>query len=606
MKERAFRQEEVFSAAFMSTPDIIAISSIASGVYMEVNDAFVEAFGLPREEIVGKSSFDLDIWVDDFSRAGLIDTIGEFGRVKDLEIPFRVKGGEVRRFNLSGGIVDIGGEPSLVTVSRDITERKLMEERLWKSRLLLERAEEMAKLGSWEFDFATGSATASQGAHRIYGLEGGVFGIAEAESIPLPEYRPLLNRARDELIRDGRPYDIEFKIERRSDGRILDIHSRAVWDANNRKLFGIILDITDQKRIEAELRDLNLGLERRVAERTAELERAQGELVNSEKMAALGQLMAGIAHELNSPLGAIVSSSESASRLLGSVLAGLGAFIQEAGPGRARECIALLEAACDPSKRRSFLTSLEEREAASAAALRLGQLGLGGPDAEETAVVAARTGIEELPELLAPFLRDDSARAAMRATEGLASLAHSLSTIGTSVERASRIVFALRAYAQVGGKEESREQGLVDGIEQALALFASYFRHGVKLRRSFEYLGTVRCRPGELVQVWVNLFQNAIQAMGGAGELEVETSLSGDDAVVRIIDSGTGIPEGIRDRVFEPFFTTKRSGDGTGLGLDIARRIAESHDGGISFESRPGRTCFEVRLPIPSAGRARA
>ncbi|HET7839857.1 MAG TPA: PAS domain S-box protein, partial [Rectinemataceae bacterium] len=420
-ESQLFMQEDLFSAAFMSAPDIIAISGVESGVYLQVNEAFLETFGLEREATIGRlTSYDIGIWVDDSFRDGLIATLRERGRVRNVEVSYRVKGGELRLFSMSAGIVVLGGEDCLVSVSRDITERKLMEEGLWKSRLLLERAEEMANIGSWEVDYSRALVTASPGAHRIYGLEGEQIRASDVEAAPLPEDRPRLDRARDELILKGIPYDIEFKVRRRSDGRILDIHSRAVWDAEKRKLFGIIRDITDQKRAEEELKRLNLGLEERVAARTAELERAQGELVNSEKMAALGQLMAGIAHELNSPLGAIGSSSGSAAACLASALAEVQSLIGEAGPEMAEDCLGLLACASDPARSRSLRTSAEERAAKARAAIRLGELGLTGPSLDEAALAVARTGIEELPELLAPFF-GRGLGSALRAAEGLAS-----------------------------------------------------------------------------------------------------------------------------------------------------------------------------------------
>jgi two-component sensor histidine kinase len=133
-------------------------------------------------------------------------------------------------------------------------------EGLERSRHLLEHAEEMADIGSWEFDYLTGNVTASSGAYRIYGVPKGELTIESIESIPLPEFRPMLDRARDELINDGIPYDMEFRIERRSDGVFRDIHSKARWDPAKKRLFGIIRDITEEKEA-AE------GLKRALAEK---------------------------------------------------------------------------------------------------------------------------------------------------------------------------------------------------------------------------------------------------------------------------------------------------------------------------------------------------
>jgi two-component sensor histidine kinase len=129
-----------------------------------------------------------------------------------------------------------------------------------KSRHFLEYAEEIANIGSWEFDYLAGKVTASRGAHRIYGVEEGDFTVESIENIPLPEYRPVLDRARDRLINEGLPYDIEFKIKRKSDGALREIHSKARWDPAKKRLFGIIRDITEEKETAA-------GLKRALAEK---------------------------------------------------------------------------------------------------------------------------------------------------------------------------------------------------------------------------------------------------------------------------------------------------------------------------------------------------
>ena len=108
----------------------------------------------------------------------------------------------------------------------------------------------------------------------------------------------------------------------------------------------------------------------------------------------------------------------------------------------------------------------------------------------------------------------------------------------------------------------------------------------------------VRVHGSELNQVWTNLIDNAIDAIDGHGTISIRTCRSGDDILVEVIDDGPGIPADLQSRVMEPFFTTKAPGKGTGLGLDITRRIVESHGGRLTVTSRPGETRFAVRLPL--------
>jgi signal transduction histidine kinase len=125
----------------------------------------------------------------------------------------------------------------------------------------------------------------------------------------------------------------------------------------------------------------------------------------------------------------------------------------------------------------------------------------------------------------------------------------------------------------------------------------------VTLIRAFDRsIPRIMAYGSELNQVWTNLIDNAIDAMGGKGELRIRTARELDMLLVEIVDNGPGIPEAVQPHIFDPFFTTKGVGEGTGLGLDTAYRIVRSHHGEITVESRPGKTCFQVRLPLQPKG----
>ncbi len=138
-----------------------------------------------------------------------------------------------------------------------------------------------------------------------------------------------------------------------------------------------------------------------------------------------------------------------------------------------------------------------------------------------------------------------------------------------------------------------------DGIENTLIMLHYRLKHGITVVREYDRSMPRICGNGsELNQVWTNLIDNAIDAMGGEGELVVRTASEFQRMVVEIRDSGPGIPPEIRDRIFEPFFTTKPVGEGTGLGLDTVYRIVHQHRGEVDVDSKPGRTSFTVRLPF--------
>ncbi len=357
--------------------------------------------------------------------------------------------------------------------------------------------------------------------------------------------------------------------------------------------------IASAKAAQDELRRLNTELEQRVAERTVALRRTQDELVRSEKMAALGKLMAGIAHEMNSPLGAIQSSASSAGSLVGRAIEDMVLFSCRAEGENTNALRNLVHVASDTAQRPLMLTTSEERAVAKAASREFAALGMEQAAADQAALAAARIGNPDIVDAVHPFMAEGRALPALRAAEATSALAAGIATIALSAERLSKIAFALRGYTHVVEDEPFREIAVTDSLDQALSLFVDPFRHGVTLLKHYDYSGPVYCRPGPLGQLWVNLIQNAVYAMSGIGRLEIRTSRDQNRIRIAVVDSGPGIPPEIQPRIFEPFFTTKRLGEGTGLGLDISRRIVEEHEGSITFESAPGRTSFEIELPDP-------
>jgi signal transduction histidine kinase len=172
-----------------------------------------------------------------------------------------------------------------------------------------------------------------------------------------------------------------------------------------------------------------------------------------------------------------------------------------------------------------------------------------------------------------------------------------------STERMSALVGAVKSYAYMD-RGDLVEVDLHEGLETTLTVLGHKLKHTeIELVRDYDRtLPKLTVRGSELNQVWTNLLDNAIDALGKRGTITLRTVADGSCAVVEISDDGPGIPDDVGDRIFEPFFTTKDVGQGTGLGLATARRIVlDRHDGSITFESQPGRTTFRVRLPFTQA-----
>ncbi|HEV2917906.1 MAG TPA: HAMP domain-containing sensor histidine kinase, partial [Actinomycetota bacterium] len=178
------------------------------------------------------------------------------------------------------------------------------------------------------------------------------------------------------------------------------------------------------------------------------------------------------------------------------------------------------------------------------------------------------------------------------------SVATLLGEVKESTRRISELVAAVRSYSQLD-RASLQQVDVTDGLDSTRVMLGHRLRGGVTVVR--EYGGDVpriEAYAGELNQVWTNLIGNAVDAMDGAGTLRVATRADGGGVVVEIGDTGPGMPPQVAERAFEPFYTTKEVGKGTGLGLDIARRIVvERHGGTITIDPRPGETVLRVRLP---------
>ncbi|MFW5659253.1 MAG: sensor histidine kinase, partial [Bacteroidota bacterium] len=186
-----------------------------------------------------------------------------------------------------------------------------------------------------------------------------------------------------------------------------------------------------------------------------------------------------------------------------------------------------------------------------------------------------------------------------RVLYGFGQLRINLDNINLAVDKTKKVVFALKSYAYSRGENaEKMEVDLAENIDTVLTIYHNQLKYGINLTKNLAQLPPVKVYADELAQVWTNILQNGIQAMKGEGDLLVELYQEGHYAVVAIQDSGEGIPPEHQEKIFEPFFTTKKQGEGTGLGLDICKKIIEKHGGDIRLTSEPGRTRFEILLPL--------
>jgi signal transduction histidine kinase len=361
----------------------------------------------------------------------------------------------------------------------------------------------------------------------------------------------------------------------------------------NNDEFGQLIDAFNDMLMQIETRDkkINDGNDQlhNVLDSFTKL---QNELAQSEKMAALGHLVAGIAHEINTPLGAIRSSIDSIAILLDRCVTDLPKFFQSLDAVHQQIFWDFLLI----TRQERHITSKEKRKYRRALVRELEEQAISDPDTMADTLVDI--GIYENIEAFLPLFKVTEGSKVLNMIYQLSTLDKSTKTIRTASERAAKTVFALKNYTHYDQTGEKTVANLINGIETVLTLYQSQLKHGIKVIKNYTQLPAVFCYPDELNQVWTNLVQNALQAMDNQGTLIINAYKENNSIVISITDSGVGIPDEIKPKIFDPFFTTKPAGEGSGLGLDIVKKIIDKHKGKITIQSKPGKTIFTVYIPI--------
>ncbi len=369
------------------------------------------------------------------------------------------------------------------------------------------------------------------------------------------------------------------------------------------------MELSSQELLQAnmELRTLVQTMEHQVIERTAELTRTnadlatalqtlqqtQEQMIQQEKMSALGQLVAGIAHEINTPLAVVQASISNITYALEQSLEQLPLLFQTLAVEHLEKFRMLLDWATQP---KALLSSREERQLRKSLKQSFVEQEL--EHADHLAETFSKMGIHPNLEPILPLLNAADAPAALEAAYQLSSIQNNCQNIRLAVERAARIVYALKSYVRQDATGTPISAAIPENIDTVLMLYQNQIRRGIEVSRTYDQVPAILCYPEELAQVWSNLIGNAIHAMNNRGELAIAVSQQGQSIRVQITDSGSGIPPHLLAQIFEPFFTTKPIGQGSGLGLSIVRKIIDKHQGKIEVNSQLGRTQFQIWLPI--------
>lgn len=360
----------------------------------------------------------------------------------------------------------------------------------------------------------------------------------------------------------------------------------------------VIINYRRQKKINAVIKDhqketREAHYELNIAYNNLKI--AQDHLIQTEKMAFLGQLTAGIAHEINTPLGAIKASAENVQSSLRNIRESI---LNVAAAIPAENAQLVLELISQPPVVDNEFSFAKQREQRKACITELKKLGLQNADILGEYVLNA--GVPKNYEKWRPLLMLPQTYELFRLINELILLNSQNGNIALAVSKASKILFALKTYSHPGTHENTVKVNLVQNMEVVLSIYAANLQQ-IKLVCNFEEVPSIQGYPEELNQVWINIIYNAIQAMGGVGSLVINIQRhSTTELKVEIIDTGSGISPENQKRLFEPFFTTKSAGEGTGLGLSIVKKIIDKHSARIECESVPMKgTTFRFLFPIP-------
>ena len=332
------------------------------------------------------------------------------------------------------------------------------------------------------------------------------------------------------------------------------------------------------------------------------MQNSQQVIAQRERLLALGSLSAGLTHELNNPAAAAVRATSALRQRVAGMRHKLGMIAS--GPydrGALERLIKLQEDAVEKVAKAPKLSPMEASDAEDAVGDWLEEHGVA--DGWDLAPTFVSAGLQvDWLENVAKVCAGDHLEGAVRWLNYTVETELLMNEIEDATTRVSTLVAAAKQYSQMD-RAPFQVVDVHELLDSTLVMMARKIPPGIEVVTHYDRtLPTVPVYAAELNQVWTNLIDNALAAMGGSGTLTVRTARDGDSLLVEIGDTGPGVAEEIRGRIFEPFFTTKPVGEGTGLGLDISWRIVvNKHHGDLRVESVPGDTRFQVRIPLQAA-----
>lgn len=582
--------DEITSRLLDLSVDLTCVAGF-DGYFERLSSGWIERLGYACDELLGRPLLDF-VHPDDVASTDMELAAGRLGDdITQFENRFLDHSGANRW--LSWTAVAVPAERRFYAVARDRTAQHMAEEKERESERryadLIESSHDIIQSieadGHFEFVNRAWFQHLGYTAEELPNLT--LFDIVEEsfhDHCTLLIGQIMTGRSFDSVeitfvAKDGHRFPVEGNATGRfRDGQFIATHT-------------FFRDISDRKEAEALAEQYQRQLEEEVAERTSAL-------VRSEKLATLGRLSAGMAHELNNPAAAAQRGAAQLSEALSQTYA---CFLELAARGITAAESDRLAALIDRGAQRASLPdtldplSRSDREAEVEDWLNDRTVDraweLAGP------IVSLDLNIADLDALAGEF--DAEGLSSVLSLTTSSSTAFSLlGQVGHGSGQISEIVKALKDYSFMD-QAPIQEIDVHEGLNNTLIMLQAKLKRGVEVERIYgDNVPHIEALGSELNQVWTNLIDNAVDAMDGSGRLAIRTSADDGWVVVEVEDDGPGIEADLVDKVFDPFFTTKGPGHGTGLGLNIVFNIVRGSGGQIDVSSEPGSTVFRVRLPV--------
>lgn len=577
-----------------------------NGKIIRFNDAYANLIGYTVEEVKNK---DFTVYVSDSAYDREVDFINQLIQGDKSDIKFRssrlAKGGKILQVEVTAILFrDTEKHPEFVLkriedISSTIQSEEISKNQLFYLQTMLEEIPLNIYFKDKESRFITNSRShiKALGCHSFEEVMGKTdfdfFDPAHAQQAFDDEQYIMatgktINIEEPMTLKDGTP-------------RWGQTIKSVLRDVNGEitGTYGISRDITEIRDAQEKLKLLNeqLSAKNSLLENTLEeLSRTQNKLIFSEKMAALGNLIGGIAHEINTPLGAIKASSTNINDVVEKITVDLPWLINHASADEINWLFKLIN---ESDTRESSAFSKEERQKKRDLLALFEQNNIENALNISDTIVSLRLDYSD--EAYLTLLSLPNAQNLLQMLKVLFSLKRNANNIFVSVEKAANVVRALKSYIHKNNSGSKESANLADTIENVLVLTANLLKNSkTEVVTHFENVPLLFCRQDEICQIWTNLITNAIQAMEDGGVLDVGIKLSENESIIAWFkDSGCGMSKETASHVFEPYYTTKATGIGTGMGLDISRQIVENHHGRIYFETEEGKgTTFFVEIPL--------